>query len=319
MELAGRSADTPGEEHLLGQFIPLHYHFNMLQDEVRTGAFRDAIQARVKPGMHVLELGGGTGVLSYFAAQMGATVTCVERNPALVKKARELGVLNGVQDRVQIIHGDAAEFTPAQPVDLVICEMLHVALLREKQLAVIDAFKQNYLAAGYNKLPAFMPDSTLLGVQAIAFDFEFTGYHAPLPLFQDTSAAGHRSTELTGLTPYATVFYEEDFPQQFAWKGRLQVTTAGRFNALRFLTQNLLAEHSAENQPSADGQTIPFSQQPVTWANQLLVVPLAQPFTVQAGQHVDVAFDYSAGQPLEALTGAFTAEPAETTPFLRAA
>ncbi|MGC4002533.1 MAG: hypothetical protein QM811_05070 [Pirellulales bacterium] len=73
------------EEMLLGQFIPLHYHFNMLQDRTRMEPFREAIEMVVPVGGKVLELGGGTGVLSWFAAQRAAKVWCVERNPALAR------------------------------------------------------------------------------------------------------------------------------------------------------------------------------------------------------------------------------------------
>jgi len=290
-------ADQPelfqGEEQFLGQFIPLHYHFNMLQDQARTGAFRAAIQAVVRPGMKVLELGGGTGVLSFFAAEQGAEVLCVERNRALVRKARELTRLNNVDSQVEVIHDDAALFTPSEPVDLVICEMLHVGLLREKQLQVIDAFKQNYLSAGFDKLPAFMPDCTMLAVQPIEFDFKFEGYNAPLPLFQDAMSSNIRTQTLAELCPYETIYYEENFPQEFNWQGRIPVTADGCFNAVRFMTQNLLGQTAAK--------------EPVTWANQLLASPLQSAVEVTAGDFVDVQFSYQAGQPLESLTSSLTA------------
>ena len=52
--------------------IPIQYHFNMLSDGARMDGFHRAIQLAVQPGMKVLDLGGGTGVLSWFAAQQGA-------------------------------------------------------------------------------------------------------------------------------------------------------------------------------------------------------------------------------------------------------
>ena len=57
------------ESCYLGQFIPVHYHHNMLMDQNRMHSFKSAIYHAVKPGMKVLELGGGTGVLSFFAAR----------------------------------------------------------------------------------------------------------------------------------------------------------------------------------------------------------------------------------------------------------
>jgi type I protein arginine methyltransferase len=77
-------------EDELGQFIPLHYHYHMLRDRARMSGFRRAIAASVLPGAKVLEFGGGTGVLSFFAAQQASHVWCVERNPELVNEARRL-------------------------------------------------------------------------------------------------------------------------------------------------------------------------------------------------------------------------------------
>jgi protein arginine N-methyltransferase 1 len=54
------------DSSVLGQFIPLHYHHNMLSDVVRMRGFKAAIDYAVPPGGKVLELGGGTGVLSLF-------------------------------------------------------------------------------------------------------------------------------------------------------------------------------------------------------------------------------------------------------------
>ena len=65
----------------LGQFIPPQYHYNMLNDTVRMQGFKNALELVVRPGARVLELGGGTGVLSFFAAKNAAHVWCVERNP----------------------------------------------------------------------------------------------------------------------------------------------------------------------------------------------------------------------------------------------
>lgn len=111
-------------EHELGQFIPLHYHYHMLRDRARMSGFRRAIAAAVFPGAKVLEFGGGTGVLSFFAAQQAGHVWCVERNPELVNEARRLLPRNPSTERIEVIHGDAFEYLPPEPVDVVICEML---------------------------------------------------------------------------------------------------------------------------------------------------------------------------------------------------
>ena len=87
----------------LGRFIPQHYHYQMLLDEARMTGFRSALDLVVPTGGRVLELGAGTGVLSYFAARAGAAqVWCVERQPDLANRARELLRANGVGEQVSV-------------------------------------------------------------------------------------------------------------------------------------------------------------------------------------------------------------------------
>ena len=94
------------ESCYLGQFIPVHYHHNMLMDQNRMHSFKSAIHYAVKPGAKVLELGGGTGVLSFFAVQAAAKVYCVEFNPDMVREARKFLALNPNGHKVEVIHAD---------------------------------------------------------------------------------------------------------------------------------------------------------------------------------------------------------------------
>ncbi len=276
------------DDNTLGQYIPLLYHYNMLQDEHRVGAFREAIELLVKPGMHVVELGGGTGILSSFAARQGATVTCVERNPVLVRSARQFIGSNGLDQQIEVVQHDATTFVPDRPVDVVICEMLHVALLREKQAQVIDAFKRNYVAKFGSQLPVFIPELSMLMVQPVQQSFDFDGFIAPVPMFQAPVAHQPRTCEIAGLSTYSNIAYNDSIPFHFDVLQGFIAKQSGTINAVRFVTQNILAV----NMPQ---------QRAVTWPNQCLVLPLSQPQHVEANSNVEISFTYSAGQSVESL------------------
>lgn len=284
------SPDEPIDRHEeaeLGQFIPLQYHFNMLNDLDRTGAFEEAIDLVVPDGGKVVDLGGGTGVLSFFAARRAARVWYVERNPELAGVARTLLRANGAH-AVEIIETDARGFVPPEPVDVVICEMLHVGLLREKQVEVLAAFTQNYLDRHGPPLPRFIPEATVQAVQPVEQDYDFHGYHAPTPLFQDENAAQERTLELGPPAVYHSLLYEEPLAEQIAWRGPLTITHSGKLNALRFITKNLLA-------------IVPEENRSVDWRMNYLVIPLGTPSDVDAGDTVEVTFAYRAGAPLASL------------------
>ncbi len=277
------------DESVLGQYIPLLYHYNMLQDADRVGAFREAMKLVVRPGMHVLELGGGTGILSSFAARQGAKVTCVERNPELVQCARRLVRRNGLQDRINVFAADAAEFVPDRPVDVVICEMLHVGLLREKQAQVIAAFKRNYQDAYRIKLPIFVPEVSILMMQPVEQSFDFAGYDAPVPMFQAPMADQPRTTEIANLSPYANIAYEDAIPMEFNVRQSLIANQDACVNAIRFVTQNVM---------TVDME----ARRAITWPNQCLVLPIDSTFDVRSGQSIQVQFAYEAGGSIEDLS-----------------
>lgn len=282
------TANPVSEEHLLGQFIPLVYHYNMLQDEARVGAFQKAIELIVQPGMHVVELGGGTGILSSFAARRGAKVTCVERNPELVQTARRFLQDNGLSDQVCVVHADALNYVPDRPVDAVVCEMLHVGLLREKQAQVISAFKYNYTKAFGSKLPIFLPEASILMAQLVSQSFDFAGYHAPVPLFQAPLLDQPRTQELSKLLPYSSIAYDAPIPLRFLVKQNADISIGGTVNAVRFVTQNVIAIDLK-------------AERAITWPNQCLVLPIDSPLQVKQGDAIEMSFQYDAGATIESL------------------
>ena len=282
------------ESCYLGQFIPVHYHHNMLMDQNRMNAFQAAIAHAVRPGMKVLELGGGTGVLSYFAAQQADKVYCVEFNPDLVKEARRFLAMNPNGHKVEVIHADAFDYLPPEPVDVVICEMIHVAMLREKQVAVIEAFKERYLARFGGPLPIFMPEAVVMAVQPLQQDYAFHGYYAPIVQFQDTTVAYPGTVELAQPAVYGVLDFAAPVDSLIAWRGSFTVEQDGTLNALRFVTKNVLSIVQER------GATI-------DWLNHYMTLPLAKALDVVAGDVVEVAFQYRAGASIPSLQASIRA------------
>lgn len=286
--LSASTAPNRSEETTLGQFIPLLYHYNMLQDDDRVGSFLQAIQFSVKPGMSVVELGGGTGILSSFAARMGADVTYVERNPELVTIADRFLRSNNLSQNIDIVQCDAMSFVPEKPTDVVICEMLHVGLLREKQAQVIESFKANYASRFPGHMPQFIPEVTMLLAQLIHQSFDFYGFDAPLPMFQAPVLGHARTTELSKFYTYANIDYQEHITQRFEQSVHFEIEAPGTVNAVRFATQNILAVNLAE-------------QHAITWPNQCLVLPIPEPVEVKAGDKTQLSIAYHAGGSVESL------------------
>ena len=62
-----------------------------------------ALEERIEPGLTVLDVGAGSGILSILAARLGAAdVLGVDTDPEAVRAARDNVAANGVSDRVRI-------------------------------------------------------------------------------------------------------------------------------------------------------------------------------------------------------------------------
>lgn len=288
-------AEREIESCYLGQFIPLHYHHNMLMDDRRMQGFKAAIEHAVFPGAKVLELGGGTGVLSWFAAARAQKVWCVEFNPDLVTEARRLLSQNREGHKVEVVHADAFEYLPPEPVDVVICEMIHVGMLREKQVQMIESFKRRYRARFGSKLPVFVPEAAVMAVQPLQQQYDFYGYQAPIVQFQEPSALQTGTLELAAPSVYSILDFNEAVDESIQWEGQFAISRSGTVNALRFITKNILAVMTQQSST-------------IDWLNHYMVLPLAEPVRVQAGDMLQVGFQYRAGGSIPSLQHALRAE-----------
>ena len=280
--------EAADEQCALGQFIPAHYHHNMLMDGNRMRSFRSAIEYAVRPGAKVLELGGGTGVLSWFAAAKAEKVWCVEFNPEMVASARAMLAMNPHGERVEVVQADAFHYLPPEPVDVVICEMLYTAMLREKQLELIESFKRRYLARFGGALPVFLPEAVIMAVQPVQQNYHFSGFHAPIIEFQPAGADMSATREIAPPAVYAIVDFNQTNDATITWDGKCVVEANGTVNALRFITKNVLAIVGAANTT-------------IDWLNHFMVLPLDRPVLVKAGDVLSVSFQYRAGASIPSL------------------
>ncbi len=134
-------------------YAEIEVHRTMICDRVRTDGFRRAIDAVVRPGDIVLDIGAGSGILSMFAARAGAgRVYAVERTTVAVL-ARELAVANGLAGIVEVIHGDVLDVQLPEPVDVIVSEWLGGFGIDEGMLAPVIAARDRWLKPGGVMIP----------------------------------------------------------------------------------------------------------------------------------------------------------------------
>lgn len=269
-----------------GGLIPQPYHHMMLINAPRMAAFRGAIARAVRPGDRVLEAGAGTGVLSALAARAGAEhVWAIEHNPDLARVATRTMALNGLADRVTVIEGAAEAFTPPAPVDVVICEMLHVALANEPQVPVMRALLANLAATQDVEALRILPFAAVSAAQLLEVDYCYEGLAIPLIRSCNPYVADPRLAPVSDPATYWVCYMHRPEP---AVDVTIPLTAArdGRVNAIQLITKAVL--------------TPQFDAPDNDWYLFQLQVPLPER-AVAAGETVGVRIAYEAGCPVEAI------------------
>jgi hypothetical protein len=168
-------------------------------------------------------------------------------------------------------------------------------MLREKQVDVIEAFKQRYLERFGGPLPLFMPEAVLMAAQPLQQEYDFEGFYAPIVQFQETQVVYPGTIELAQPAVYSILDFSQPVDPMIAWQGQFMVEKAGVLNAMRFVTKNVLSIVQEE------GSTI-------DWLNHYMTLPLAAPVAVQPGDVLDVSFHYRAGGSIPSLQASIRAE-----------
>jgi protein arginine N-methyltransferase 1 len=93
-----------------------------LTDEVRLSAYQRPINATVRPGDVVLDLGSGTGILGLFACRAGAAYVYSIEVSSIIGLAREICRVNGFLDRVTYMRGLSTELELSRKADVVVAD-----------------------------------------------------------------------------------------------------------------------------------------------------------------------------------------------------
>ncbi|KAA3677138.1 type I protein arginine methyltransferase [Paragonimus westermani] len=109
---------------------------NMMQDYVRTSTYQRAILANAVDfrGKVVLDVGAGSGILSFFAIQAGATRVYAVEASNMAVHCNTLVQANKLAGRIVVISGKIEEVTLPEPVDIIISEPMGYMLYNERML-----------------------------------------------------------------------------------------------------------------------------------------------------------------------------------------
>lgn len=109
---------------------------NMMQDYVRTSTYQNAFQFNACDFQDkvVLDVGAGSGILSFFAAQAGARRVYAVEASDMAKHAQRLVEANELSDVIKVIAGKIEEIDIPELIDVLISEPMGYMLFNERML-----------------------------------------------------------------------------------------------------------------------------------------------------------------------------------------
>ncbi|KAL5021638.1 hypothetical protein ScPMuIL_000793 [Solemya velum] len=109
---------------------------NMMQDYIRTSSYQRAMLANIVD-FHdkiVLDVGAGSGILSFFAIQSGARKVYAIEASSMAQHCEMLVKNNNMSDRIVVIPGRVEEVDIPEKVDTIISEPMGYMLFNERML-----------------------------------------------------------------------------------------------------------------------------------------------------------------------------------------
>lgn len=214
---------------------------SLLLDKARCDAYRDAIHRIVKPGDVVVDLGAGTGLLSFFALQAGARHVYAIEMSDIADAAAELIEANGFQDRITLIRKNSKRVRLPERCDVLVTETLSAFCFDTENIIdfVADA-RARFLRPGGRIIPEsadtllvpFSSDSFGAGrLPQRYYDLDFQPFSKRL--FKSYGVVRASGQPFIALSQPLTV-YHFDFRKDTANPGKtfapFRITTDGRLD-----------------------------------------------------------------------------------------
>lgn len=210
----------------------LDEHYNYITDPVRVSAYSRAVAAVIRPGMTVVDLGCGSGVLGLMCLRAGAAKVTAIDNSSMIEAARMVYDAAGFGGRVELIRGMSTEVTAAAPADVVICDQVGYFGFDAGIVQYLEDARRRFLKPGGVLIPRKI-DLELAGIESERCYAEVSRWRAEslAPEFRGLGQFAEnvkcpvtleRAEVAAGPAKLGSIDLREDAPDYHCWRAELK-------------------------------------------------------------------------------------------------
>jgi type I protein arginine methyltransferase len=132
----------------------LNGYASMIADDVRTGAYVQALREAIKPGSIVLDIGTGTGFFALLACRFGARRVFAIECSDVIDVARRMAVDNHCAESIDFIQAMSTEISLPEQADVIVSDLRGILPFFQAHLPAIADARRRFLAPGGALIPA---------------------------------------------------------------------------------------------------------------------------------------------------------------------
>lgn len=215
-----------------------------LLDTRRTRALNRAIRETVLPGDVVLDVGTGSGILAMFSAKAGAKkVYAVDIAKDIAKFAKQNVVNNGLQDKVEVLHGDMKDLHFPHKIDVITMELLDTGMVAEQQAVVMNRLHREGII---NEKTRLVPYRYQCAIELVEYDFNFYGFTMPFVVqARNFAVIKHIKKKLSRTVVFKDIDFSQPFNTQVDTIAEVEIQVSGNVNALVLKSRTFLSKNYA--------------------------------------------------------------------------
>jgi type I protein arginine methyltransferase len=126
---------------------------DMIADSLRRGPYTQAIEAAVRPGSVVVDLGSGPGFFALIACRAGARRVYAIDLAEIVQFGRHFAKANSYTDRIEFLQGDSRNIQLPERADVIVSDIRGALPFSGYSLLSLEDARQRFLAEGGAMIP----------------------------------------------------------------------------------------------------------------------------------------------------------------------